>query len=312
MALERGDASDAEQPPARRGTGRHFGCVDAGRHDVHTTPGQRIVVAQPPPGPLARDHDRGRHRQRHDLSRLVPRRVQEYDEAQPTRFGLQHLRYHRCDQAVDKNQCARRHPGQRRSDGRTGRRVRPGPPAGHGVLVGPTNPARQARDRPGGRTRCRRSAAAGRRSRRGPQRAPRSQRHFCSGDIVDNDLVHSDLRNSPTRYATRAGSPRSGPAHSRSPRARRPRLGRRAGPRSASRGPRWWCCARQAWHFVEVAVVEVLQDATQHLGGPADIHHDVVGVELDPEKVASTTYVAPCRRCAGPNTSPRRLCAIIT
>src|SRR4051812_30531722 len=28
-------------------------------------------------------------------------------------------------------------------------------------------------------------------------------------------------------------------------------------------------------------------------------------------KVASTTYVAPCRRCAGPNTSPRRLWAII-
>src|SRR5215212_7336900 len=28
-------------------------------------------------------------------------------------------------------------------------------------------------------------------------------------------------------------------------------------------------------------------------------------------KVASTTYVAPCRRCAGPKTSPRRLWAII-
>src|SRR4051794_41066590 len=28
-------------------------------------------------------------------------------------------------------------------------------------------------------------------------------------------------------------------------------------------------------------------------------------------KVASTTKVAPCRRCAGPNTSPRRLWAII-
>src|SRR3954451_5714175 len=28
-------------------------------------------------------------------------------------------------------------------------------------------------------------------------------------------------------------------------------------------------------------------------------------------KVASTTKVAPCRRCAGPNTSPRKLCAII-
>src|SRR5215475_13568065 len=28
-------------------------------------------------------------------------------------------------------------------------------------------------------------------------------------------------------------------------------------------------------------------------------------------KVASTTYVAPCRRCAGPKTSPRKLCAII-
>src|SRR3954447_21631590 len=27
-------------------------------------------------------------------------------------------------------------------------------------------------------------------------------------------------------------------------------------------------------------------------------------------KVASTTNVAPCRRCAGPNTSPRRLWAI--
>src|SRR5262245_1820926 len=25
----------------------------------------------------------------------------------------------------------------------------------------------------------------------------------------------------------------------------------------------------------------------------------------------STTYVAPCSRCAGPNTSPRKLCAII-
>src|SRR4051812_16134925 len=28
-------------------------------------------------------------------------------------------------------------------------------------------------------------------------------------------------------------------------------------------------------------------------------------------KVASTTNVAPCRRCAGPNTSPRKLWAII-
>src|SRR3954452_21588036 len=28
-------------------------------------------------------------------------------------------------------------------------------------------------------------------------------------------------------------------------------------------------------------------------------------------KVASTTYVAPCRRCAGPNTSPWKLWAII-
>src|SRR3954465_11936456 len=28
-------------------------------------------------------------------------------------------------------------------------------------------------------------------------------------------------------------------------------------------------------------------------------------------KGASTTYVAPCRRCAGPKTSPRRLWAII-
>src|SRR5215813_8893706 len=28
-------------------------------------------------------------------------------------------------------------------------------------------------------------------------------------------------------------------------------------------------------------------------------------------KVASTTNVAPCKRCAGPNTSPRRLCAIM-
>src|SRR3954469_3662514 len=30
-----------------------------------------------------------------------------------------------------------------------------------------------------------------------------------------------------------------------------------------------------------------------------------------PRKVASTTYVAPCNCCAGPKTSPRRLCAII-
>src|SRR5690606_16659283 len=28
-------------------------------------------------------------------------------------------------------------------------------------------------------------------------------------------------------------------------------------------------------------------------------------------KAASTTYVAPCSRCAGPNTSPRKLCALI-
>ena len=104
MALERGDASDAEQPPARRGTRRHFGCVDAGRHDVHGIPGQRVVVAQPPPGPLARGHDRGRRRQRRDLARLVPRHVQEYDEAQPAGFRLQHLRHHRRDQAVDENQ----------------------------------------------------------------------------------------------------------------------------------------------------------------------------------------------------------------
>src|SRR4051794_31808027 len=35
------------------------------------------------------------------------------------------------------------------------------------------------------------------------------------------------------------------------------------------------------------------------------------GPSRGPENVASTTYVAPCSRCAGPNTSPRRLWAII-
>src|SRR6187549_3441816 len=35
------------------------------------------------------------------------------------------------------------------------------------------------------------------------------------------------------------------------------------------------------------------------------------GSRASRRKVASTTYVAPCRRCAGPNTSPRRLWAII-
>src|SRR6188508_3284173 len=30
-----------------------------------------------------------------------------------------------------------------------------------------------------------------------------------------------------------------------------------------------------------------------------------------PRKVTSTTYVAPCSRCAGPNTSPSKLWAII-
>src|ERR1700759_2744076 len=39
---------------------------------------------------------------------------------------------------------------------------------------------------------------------------------------------------------------------------------------------------RELRHLVKIAVVEVRQDATQLLGGPADIHHDVVGVELEP------------------------------
>src|SRR5689334_17988592 len=38
----------------------------------------------------------------------------------------------------------------------------------------------------------------------------------------------------------------------------------------------------QLRHLVEVAIVDVSQDTTQRLGGRADIHHDVVGVELDP------------------------------
>lgn len=135
MALERGDGADAEQPPTRRGTGRHFGCVDAWRHHVHGIAGQCVVVAQPPPGPLARSHDRRRRRQRRDLARLVPRHVQEYDEAEPSSFGLQQLRHHRRDQAVDEDQCAGRHSGQRRSHARPGLPVEPGRWAGDGVLV---------------------------------------------------------------------------------------------------------------------------------------------------------------------------------
>jgi hypothetical protein len=135
MALDRGDGADAEQPPTRRGTRCHFGCVDAGRHDVHGSAGQRVVVAQPLPGPLARGHDRGRRRQRRDLARLVLRHVQKYDEAEPTGFGLQDLRHHRRDQAVDEYQCSGRHLGQRRSHARPGLPVGPGTSAGRSVLV---------------------------------------------------------------------------------------------------------------------------------------------------------------------------------
>src|SRR5690349_21766101 len=35
------------------------------------------------------------------------------------------------------------------------------------------------------------------------------------------------------------------------------------------------------------------------------------GPSSGPLNAASTTYVAPCRRCAGPNTSPVKLWAII-
>ena len=63
---------------------------------------------------------------------------------------------------------------------------------------------------------------------------------------------------------------------------------------------------------VEVGVGELGQYRVQLLGRSTDVNHDVVGIEgRPPRNVASTTYVAPCRRCAGPNTSPRKLWAII-
>ena len=69
--------------------------------------------------------------------------------------------------------------------------------------------------------------------------------------------------------------------------------------------------AREGRLVVEVAVVELGQDGVQLLGRSADVDDDAVGVEVARRNVASTTYVAPWSRCAGPNTSPRRLWATI-
>jgi hypothetical protein len=58
-------------------------------------------------------------------------------------------------------------------------------------------------------------------------------------------------------------------------------------------------------------MAELAYHGVQHFRCTADVDHDIGRVEVARRKVASTTYVAPCRRCAGPNTSPRKLWAII-
>ena len=62
---------------------------------------------------------------------------------------------------------------------------------------------------------------------------------------------------------------------------------------------------------VEVPEIQLGDDRMQHLGRAADVDDDAVGVELGPAELDVDDIVAPCSRCAGPNTSPLKLCAII-
>ena len=270
-----------------------------GRHDVHGMPGQPVVVAQPPPGPLARGHDRGRRRQRRDLARLVPRHVHEDDEPQPAGLRHQHLRHHRGDQAVDEHQGAVGHlrpaPQPRAARGRP-RRARP--PAGHGVLV--DRPAE--RGEPAAGPAVVDVAAA---------RPPR---------VVDPVGDHDVHRRSQRPLVARPRDVRLVQGH-RDPGQPLRGVAERAGVRPGRRAGRRSACAStsvvvlragEVGLVVEVAVGERPPGRRAAPRWPGRCRRRCRRRRASARrKVASTTYVAPCSRCAGPNTSPRKLWAII-
>lgn len=56
--------------------------------------------------------------------------------------------------------------------------------------------------------------------------------------------------------------------------------------------------------LIQVSEVHLGEDGVQHFRRAADADHDAVDVEPGLRNSTSTTRVAPCSRCAGPNTSP--------
>ena len=62
---------------------------------------------------------------------------------------------------------------------------------------------------------------------------------------------------------------------------------------------------------IEIAIVQRGEGGLQHFVRAADIDYDSVRIELSEKKAASTTNVAPCRACAGPNIAPRNEWAIM-
>ena len=83
----------------------------------------------------------------------------------------------------------------------------------------------------------------------------------------------------------------------------------------------WMCCATNSVvvlmpgerrSVVEVGVVERIEHAPQFGARQPDIDQQLADHRaLAARNSASTAKVAPCRRCAGPNSSPRKLCAIM-
>ena len=131
-------------------------------------------------------------------------------------------------------------------------------------------------------------------------------------DQVDARAVMAHARSSPTRRATRAGSPRS-PARP-PPRARaRPRgAAPRAGRRPPGRAPRSSCSSRRASGRRRGSGSSARRRPALSSSVARPMSTTIpCSSSVAPRNVASTTNVAPCSRCAGPKTSPRRLWATI-
>ena len=274
-----------------------------GVHDVNATGGQAVLGDQPLPRPVARRHHPVAGAQGDPLSgrcRRVgspERHVCKHRQPQPRAAAAST----RPETAETRRPSTRRRRAigalaERALEAGSRRRRRAATHRAPDARA-PSSPARPEPVEHSAVVQCcRRWADAGHRRRRG---APHGA------------VLTGTVRSLPRRRATRAASPRPGRSRALSP-------SEPATMRSTSRSATTFASSSvvvfvpgERRVLVEVAVVQLAQHLVQLLGRSADVDHDAVASSARRRNVASTTYVAPCSRWAGPKTSPRRLCAII-